>query len=612
MPEFMKKTCTMSIAAISTWILFVPSWSLGQNVPTTQAVETMSGLLGRVPADAAEVLPGLSKACPLDLGRTSIAEAILEAAKSGSAEIPVTTYTQYREFRKSGDREPYQKPYFEKRALLAKAVLAAWLQGDLASVDFVNDLVWNICEETNWVIPAHESVGEIDLMAAETAATLAFTELLVGPRLPDEIRTRLREEVKRRVIEPYLDHGAKFWWDNGANNWTGVCAGSIGQVLLILEPDPERQARGLALVVDQLNRFVDRAFEEDGASTEGIGYWNYGLAHFVIFAEMLRARTGGAIDLLAGEKIARIAGYPTAVAIGRHAFASFSDSSENASVLPFIAARLADRTGRPALLAQASDKAHEGRLGWVLCNLIWHGDQPRREPLFENVVLPKAGVARCVGKAGDRSVILVAKAGNNAEQHNHNDVGSFVLRIGETTFLCDPGAGLYNAAYFGRRRYENVFASSYGHSVPRIGGMQQKPGGQYRRTLEVSSDGTARIDMHEAYGIAQLKSFQRTFKIDPDGRVTITDELRFDGDGMEVEEAFVTWHDVKVNGPVAHVVGDESMLEIRARSGVFKAERLEDACKANKKKGVLTRLSASYPQAPIVKTHFMFVYKKAT
>lgn len=592
-------------------LLSSPLWVSGENVPTTQAVDRVRDALARSAADPGAMLPGLPTACPLDMQKTEIGKAILDAAAVEASPIPVATYTQYRAFRKSGNRRPYEKPYFEKRTLLGRAVLAAWLQGKTASVDSINDLIWNICEETNWVIPAHENVGEIDLFAAETAATLAYTELLVGPSLPEEIRGRLREEVRRRVIEPYLDHGSKFWWNNGANNWTGVCAGSIGQVLLILEPDPERQARGLALVVDQLNRFVNRAFEEDGASTEGIGYWNYGLAHFVIFAEMLRARTGGAIDLLAGEKIGKIAAYPAATAIGRHAFASFSDSREEASVAPFIAAKLAERTGRVELLAQASEKGHEGRLGWVLCNLIWHGDRPKQEPVLRDAILPEAGVVRLVGAVGDKPVVLVAKAGNNAEQHNHNDVGSFVLRIGETTFLCDPGAGLYNAAYFGRERYENVFAASYGHSVPRIGGMQQKPGGQYRGTLDVSSDGTARIDMHQAYGIAQLKSLQRTFKIEKDGRVTMTDEFRFDGDGLEVEQAFVTWHQVRVNGPAAYVVGDQGELEIRADSGVVKAERLEEACKANKKTGLLTRLSVSYPQASTVEARVTFVYKKA-
>ncbi len=73
--------------------------------------------------------------------------------------------------------------------------------------DVVHDLVWSICEETSWVLPAHEEQGprylgdhpaafrteplgahtmltrepdSIDLFAAETGAALAETVYLVG------------------------------------------------------------------------------------------------------------------------------------------------------------------------------------------------------------------------------------------------------------------------------------------------------------------------------------------------------------------------------------------------------------------------------------------------
>lgn len=600
---------TLGCLGLLAILLSSPPLPAAEKGPTTQAAERIRAALDLGPADPADMLPGLPKACPLDLRGTGIAKALLESVKSKPTSIPVATYTQYRAFRKTGDREPYQEPYFEKRTLLARTVLAAWLQGDDASVDLVNDVVWNICEETNWVIPAHESVGEIDLMAAETAADLAMVELLLGSRLPEEIRARIRSEVHRRVIDPYLDHGSRFWWDNGANNWTGVCAGSVGQALLILEPDPQRQAAGLALVVDQLNRFIDRAFEDDGASTEGIGYWNYGLAHFVICAEMLRARTGGVVDLLAGDKVKKIAAYPAAVAIGRHAFASFSDSREEASVLPFIAAKLAERTGHDELLAQVSEKPHEGRLVWILCNLIWHGDRSRKTPVFEDSILPKAGVIRRVGKAAGKPVVLVAKAGSNAEQHNQNDVGSFILRVGETTFLCDPGAGLYNAAYFSSKRYDNIFAGSYGHSVPRIAGRQQEAGPQYRGELDAADDGTIRIELHAAYGIPELTGLLRTIRVEQDGSVDLADEFRFSGGGLEVEEAFLTWRDVRVRGGVATMLGEGGDLEIKTNAGVFAAERLEEACRANNKKGVLTRLTVNYPAAPTVQARFTMTYK---
>jgi hypothetical protein len=607
----MTRVCLGATAASFTLVLSAACLLAGENVPTTQAVETTRSMLERTPVGADQVLPGLPKVCPPDLRGSAIAKALLESVKSKPTSMPVTTYTQYRAFKKTGDREPYQEPYFAKRALLARVVLAAWLQGGDASLDAVNDVVWNICEETNWVIPAHETMGDIDLMAAETAADLAMVELLVGPRLPAEIRTRIRTEVRRRVIDPYLDHGWRFGWNNGTNNWTGVCAGSVGQALLILEADPGRQARGLTLVVDQLGRFISRAFEEDGASTEGIGYWNYGLAHFVIFAEMFRARTDGAVDLLAGEKIRKIAGYPAALAIGRHAFASFSDSHEEGAVLPFIGARLAERTGHAELLAQAGDNPHEGRLGWILCNLIWYGDRPRQEPVFEDAILPKAGVARRVGQVAGKPVVLVAKAGNNAEQHNQNDIGSLVLRVGDTTFLCDPGAGLYDASYFSSKRYDNIFAASYGHSVPRIAGGQQKPGAQYRGTLDVAADRAMKIEFHEAYGMPELTGLLRTIRVEKSGEVTLTDEFRFSGDGHEVEEAFLTWRDVRVEGPVARVIGDDGVLEIRADAGAFSAERLEKACKANRKKGVLTRITVTYPAASTIRARFTMTHRTA-
>ncbi len=584
----------------------------GGEPPTTQAVNRVQKTLAADSAEPGELLPGLSSADPSKLRDSGIGQAILAAVGSEPPSIPVTTYTQYRAFRHTGDREPYQTPYFEKRRMLAREVLAAWLLGETGSLDRINDLLWNICEETNWVIPAHESVGEIDLMAAETGADLAVTDLLIGARLPEEIRARVRGEVRRRIIEPYLDHGQRFWWDNGANNWTGVCAGSMGQVLFVFEPDPERQARGIALVIDQLDRFIARAFEEDGASTEGIGYWNYGLAHFVIFAEMLAARTGGEIDLLAGEKIAKIAAYPSAVALGRNVFASFSDSKEHGSVLPFLAARMAERTGRTELLALAGDKPADGRLGWVLCNLLWHGDRPAPEFALDNTILPQAGVGKRVAIAAGRPVVLIAKAGSNAEQHNHNDVGSFILRVGDTTFLCDPGAGLYNAAYFGAKRYDNIFASSYGHSVPRIAGRQQLPGGEHRGTLQLTPNHALQIDFARAYGSADLTGLKRTLALRDDGTVTLTDEFRFAGDGGEVEEAFLTWQEVRAEGSVARLIGSEGTLELRAEEGTFSVEVLDQACKDNRVKGILKRITVTYPAQSARRAHFTMTYRPGT
>ena len=561
-------------------------------------------------SDSAALLPELDEADPAAIARTSAGRGLVKWATQGRRGIPDTTYTLYRQFARTGERRPYEKPYFKKRELLTQEVAAAWLTAHDARIDRISDLVWSICEETTWVLPAHEQPGDdpyVDLFAAETASDLAHVVLVLGDRLPEEIRRRIAAEVDARVFQPYLGASETYWWRNGSNNWTGVCAGSIGEALLILERDPDRLAAGLALATVHLDRFLANAFTEEGVSLEGIGYWNYGLMHHVGFAEMLCSRTAGTIDLLAHPKFRCIAQYPAAVALDTHVFASFSDSHEEASIAPFLAARLAERTGERALFAQAGDLT-SWRLSNVIRNVLWGGDGPRVAFQADDRLLPASGIARLVGNAGERLVVLAAKAGHNAEPHNQNDVGSFILRIGETTYLCDPGPGLYSRDYFNDKRYENVFANSCGHSVPRFGGALQQPGVDRRGTIERPDPKTLRIAFHDAYGLPELEHAERRLAIAGDGKVVIEGDYRFTGAGLDVEEALVTWRDVVMADDSVRVVSPEGALVIHAEGAVLAAERLEEACKANQKALVLTRITATYPADRQVNTRITCTY----
>lgn len=381
-----------------------------------------------------------------------------------------------------------------------------------------------------------------------------------------------------------------------------MCAGSIGEAFLLLEDDPARLARGLALVVEQLDRFVRRAFESDGGCLEGIGYWNYGLSHLVIFGEMLRARTGGAVDLLAQEKMKAIAGYPLAALVGPNLYASFSDAHEESSVKPYLAACLAERTGVTGLRGLIREEM-DWRVGNVMCNLLWWDGKVDAPPVCDDVFLPVSGLARMVGSVGGKPLVVMAKAGNNAEPHNHNDVGSFIVCIDDTVYLCDPGPGLYSKDYFSEKRYENVFANSYGHSVPRIGGGLQEKGKTHRGSMEQAGEKSVRIAFQEAYAQPALTEAVRTLSVQQD-QVVLEDAFSFAGAGLEVEEAFVTWQRVETAGSVARIVTDKGVLEIQANGGTFAAERLEEACKANHKSGVLTRISIVYPASPRMEARF--------
>ncbi|MCX5757797.1 MAG: heparinase II/III family protein [Candidatus Hydrogenedentes bacterium] len=462
------------------------------------AVEALRAKLG---VSQQTLLPELAAHTPGEWTATPHGAALLKWAREADAvkTVPETTYTLYRRFRVAGERPSYEGPYFEKRQLLARAVLSAWVAPTEERIIRLNDLIWSICEETTWVVPAHEKKNEgfIDLFASETAADLAHALALLGDRLNSEIRARVHDEVNRRVLDPYLHHAHEYSWGLGRNNWTGVCAGSIGQTFLLMEDDPERLAQGIAYVIEHLDKFIANAFEEDGGCLEGIGYWNYGLVHFVGFAEMLRDRTKGAVDLLANPKLAAIARYPLVAYLGNGLYASFADAHEHSTVHPFLAARFAERYGVKGLLGLTFEET-----GWPLStalrNLVWWNGEKPGEPVLEDAFLPQSGIARFCAPP----FVLAIKAGHNDEPHNHNDVGSFVLAAGGQVYLCDPGGGLYDASYFGPKRYENVFANSYGHSVPRIGGTLQAPGRTHCGTIERTGEKSVGIRFEKAYSMA--------------------------------------------------------------------------------------------------------------
>jgi hypothetical protein len=446
---------------------------------------------------------------------------------------------------------------------------------------------------------------------------LAETLALLGERLDGEVRARVRREMDRRIFEPFLRHHRAHRWYFGPNNWNGVCNSSIAAAFCLLQPDT--MAHGIRLALDSLDSFLDVAFEADGSSTEGVSYWHYGLINFVALAEMLRARSRGRIDLLDSERMRRIAAYPGQMHLSGAWFASFSDCDEQVRFNPGILAMLAERTGEESLLgllAPPAEPGHDWRLTMMLRNLLWwDGSQPVA-PTLQDATLPQGGVARLVATRPDKlPVVLAIKAGHNGENHNQNDVGSFIVHVDGENLLTDPGRGLYNRAYFSPQRYENVFANSYGHSVPRFlngaEGLQAAGadyGGELLEVGETSRDGTplkqAAIEFGGAYALDAPVSIRRQLSVTADNQDAVTlwlaDSFTFEGVPLAVEEAFITWFEVETEGASALICGQKHTLRltIEAPAGAeFELEALEEASRANHKPDVLKRLTFRLPAA---------------
>ena len=131
-----------------------------------------------------------------------------------------------------------------------------------------------------------------------------------------------------------------------------------------------------------------------------------------------------------------------------------------------------------------------------------------------------------------RSLIVAGKAGNNGEQHNHNDVGSFILYADGQPLFIDLGRANYDASYFNDRyRYQNIATRSAYHNVPYVNGIEQAPGKQYAaREVSFHSDSTQAVfsaDLAPCYPPqAHVQRWQRTVTLHRQYAVTVCEDYQ--------------------------------------------------------------------------------------
>ncbi len=523
-----------------------------------------------------------------------LAEIRAEAARARTASVPPLPFSQFRRFEADGDRRGYEGPYFARRGRLLGLVLDAVVNRSDAPLTALEDLLWVICAEYAWEVPAHLSVGveakrtdrlppggAVDLFAAETAHALAETVFLLGDRLHPWLPQRVRGEIERRVFRPLFHDPVHRYWESAANNWAAVCGGAAGMAALLLEEDRERLAGMVARVLGALGSFLD-GFGADGGCAEGIGYWVYGFGYYAYFAEMLRAYTGGRLDPLAGERIGRIAAFPAGVNLTGDRFVAFSDAAARADLPTGLLSRLAARLNAPLPALERVPSLHSDhcyRWGHTTRNLFWTdpallGRPAPRGPAF----FPDLAWLIARHDLAGTPVAFAVKGGHNAEPHNHNDLGHFILHLGGEDLLTDLGAGLYTRQYFREGRYGFLHPSSAGHSVPLIDGEEQRAGREREARVlhhEAGDDGAAfELDLTRAYGAAGLLEFRRRFAwaVEPAAgraRLELTDAFRFAAPPGSLTEVLISLREPAIGAGTAVWLGARGAITL-----AFDAARL--------------------------------------
>jgi len=486
-------------------------------------------------------------------------------------------------FVRTGNRTEYETISFTKRQVLGTLVLAEIYENKGRFIDQIVNGIWSICEESWWGVPAHLPSGPeynglvdvrdpvVDLFSAETASFLAWTEYFLGDRLDSvspQIPQRIYYETNKRIFEPAMNK--PHWWMGGKfggrpvpNNWNPwICSNWLCTALLLEKNDQKRTAM-VYRITQVLDEFVN-PYPEDGGCDEGPGYWQAAAGALFDNIAMVNQASNNAFNyVFEDEKIKNMGRYIYQVQISEKYFVNFADAHPK----PSMSGSMIYRYGKAihdtdmmifgAFYKEKPTGDPSNHFFRNLYNLFIQDELEKTEkrlPLPKDAWLPDIQVMVARDKEGSTDgFFLAAKGGNNAESHNHNDVGNFIVYYDGQPLLIDVGSGTYTRKTFSNERYTIWYNCSDYHNLPTVNGANQLPGSQYRsaNVKYQSSENTVNfsLDISKAFPAdAEITSLQRHIMYQRGKKITITDRFTL-GEAKQISEHFMTVYPAEVIKP---------------------------------------------------------------
>ncbi|MBQ8719658.1 MAG: heparinase II/III family protein [Clostridia bacterium] len=505
----------------------------------------------------------------------SIKEGYEEYTASKTVALP---FSAYKRFFIDGDRKDGEYWYYYNRRKLGVCALMAWLYGEEEYISQLEDILWAIMDEYVWNIPAHMGkIGgltdyqpddfSLDLFSSETCMVISQIIANLGDKMEPIVSIRARRLLEDRCFKVF---DKPYWWKKSTNNWSAVCAGQIGHTAFFAGKEPAELARIIYGCLDAFEYFL-QGFMDDGACTEGLGYWGYGFGNYAYFGDLLYTYTDGEINLFEDEKIRRIAAFPHKCFFKGGKKITFSDcgaSDKGTFSLPLtmtLNKYFPEITlPEPSLVDSCCGNGYRFSFFVAMKTLTLMPDLQGGKPLDiagKTYIFPDAQWYISSSKGG---MGIAAKGGHNNEAHNHNDIGTFHIYKNNANLISDIGAGVYRAGYFTNHiRYKNFACSSEGHSVPIIDGTYQMYGREHEaRDVVISEESGISMDIASAYTLEGLESLVRRIYLNNDEeRVYLSDTYRFKESPKSVTERFISYHEPKIeDGRVTIEANGEVLL----------------------------------------------------
>lgn len=491
---------------------------------------------------------------------------------------PATTATAFLRFVRDGDRDEYQQQSFGRRRILGDLVLAECAEGKGRFLDHITDGIWMICEESYWGVSAHVGVQKagsglpdvteptVDLFAAETGMLLSWTTYLLGDRLDKVsplIRKRIDVEVERRILTPCFER--QFGWmglnhQGMLNNWTPwICSNWLACNLLI-EKDEARRIKATHKIMRCVDEFMN-SYGDDGGCDEGPGYWGHAGGSLFDCLELLRGASDGKINIYPNPLVREIALYLPRAHIAGDWYVNFADASAKSAPYGDLVYRFGSRVEDAKMMsfgAYLVDEARKnpperrgfsfGRSVAAVFNAAELARTRPAAPLLRDAWLPDIQVMFARSKADTTDgLYIAAQGGHNAESHNHNDVGNFVVFSGGKPLLIDVGAPTYTSKTFSSRRYDIWVMRSEFHNCPTINGVVQSAGRKFAAHdvgYRVDDQATVlSMDIAGAYPEpAGVKSWKRTMSLNRGEKpsIEIVDAYQLTAPGKSIDLNLIT------------------------------------------------------------------------
>jgi len=581
------------------------------------------------PREKYRPFPGIAdrarwESLPADV-RTALVQAGEKQLKSPWEVEPATLFLEYA---RNGNRSRFEAVQAHRRRKVQELLMAECVEGRGRFTDELANGVWMFCEESFWGLPAHLGAQKagvglpdvtepiVELYAGETANLLSWTAYLAGPQLAKVsplIPERIRLEIDRRILTPCAtrdDFGWMGYTGKPLNNWTPWICSNWLTATLLQDFDEKRRRTAVSRIARSLDLFLD-GYSEDGGCDEGPSYWGRAGASLFDCLDLLGSATAAGAETAFRQPLVREIGrYICHSHISNEWYTNFADAPARVYPNGDLVYRYGKRVGDAAMMAHGAWVAfsadstgaaavvgaeNPGRQLPALFGLSEFRSARQAQALSRDVWLP--GIQVMAARVRDNSaegLYLAAQGGHNAESHNHNDVGNFLVYANGKPAIIDVGVETYTAKTFSAHRYEIWTMQSAYHNCPTITTqsgetVMQSAGRQFAagEVVYKGDDNAAELQLNigNAYPKqAGIDKWRRTLRLDRSANtVELVDDFALRQPAQEIALTLMTCCPVTVEAPgrLSLAVAAGTSVKVHFDGQVFRPAveeiRIEDA-----------------------------------